>query len=86
MSQSQIVSLLMMAAGLGLMAIAIVRHVRSRAARVTARVRSALVARLMMAAGLALLLVDRLDRNALPQVLARVQAAMWSAVPPGGRR
>jgi hypothetical protein len=35
---------------------------------------------LMMAAGLALLLVQRLDQQALPRVLARVKAAMWSAI------
>ena len=33
-----------------------------------------------MTAGLALLLVQRLDPQALPRVLAGVKAAMWSAI------
>ena len=77
---------LMVAAGVSLLMLALVREVPSRVARVKARVRSALVrvrsilvGALLMAAGLSLLLVQRLDREALPRVLADVKTAMWSA-------
>ena len=86
MSQGQIVSLLMLAAGLALLALGLLLEVRTRAARVHARVRSTLIGALMLAAGLALLLVHRLDREALPRVLAGVQAAVWSAAAPQWRR
>jgi hypothetical protein len=78
---------LMAAAGVVLLVIVLVRDGPARAVRVKARVRSALarvrsavVGALLMAAGLALLLVQRLDPEALPRVLAGVKAAMWSAV------
>ena len=80
MSQGQIVSGLIAAAGGALLVLALVRVAPSRVASVNAQVRSALVDALMMAAGLALLLVHRLDRTALPRVLAGVKAAMWSAI------
>ncbi len=77
---------LMVAAGVALLVLVLVREAPSRAARVKARVRSALlrvrsvlVGALLMVAGLALLLVQRLDQKALPRVLADVKAAMWSA-------
>ena len=87
MSRGQIISGLIAAAGIALLLLTLVREAPSRLARVKARVRSALVrvrsvlvGVLMMAAGLALLLVQRLDREALPRVLANVKAAMWSAI------
>ena len=87
MSHGQIISMLIAAAGVTLLVLTLVREVPSRVARGKARVRSALarvrsvvVGGLMMAAGLALLLVQRLDSTALPRVLARVKAAMWSAI------
>ena len=77
---------LMAAAGVALLVLALMREAPSRAARVKARARSALirvrsvvVGALLMTAGLALLLVHRLDKTALPRVLADVKAAMWSA-------
>jgi hypothetical protein len=85
-SQGQVVSLLMLAAGLALLALGLLLEVRARAAKVEARVRCTLVGALMLAAGLALLLVHRLDRDALPRALTGVQAAMWSAVPPARKR
>ena len=80
MSQGQIVSGLIAAAGVALLVLALVRAAPSRVASVKARVRSTLVDALMMAAGLALLLVQRLDPTALPRVLAGVKAAMRSAI------
>ena len=80
MSQGQIVSGLIAAAGVALLVFALVRAAPSRVASVKAEVRSTLVDALMMAAGLALLLVQRLDPEALPRVLAGVKAAMWSAI------
>ena len=86
MSHGQIISGLMAAAGIALLILALIHEAPTRAATVKARMRSALggvrsglVGALMMAAGLALLLVQRLDREALPRVLAGVKAAMWSA-------
>ena len=79
MSQGQIISGLMTAAGLALLVLALMRETR-RVARVEAELRCAVVEALMMTAGLALLLVQRLDPMALPRVLARVRAAMWSAI------
>lgn len=79
MSHGQIISLLMLAAGLTLLAVGLLLELRAHAASVKTRVRSTLVGALMVAAGLALLLVHRLDRDALPRLLAGVQAAMWSA-------
>ena len=77
---------LMVAAGVALLVLALVREAPTRAANLKARVRAALVrvrsilvGALLMAAGLSLLLVQRLDREALPRVLADVKAAMWSA-------
>ena len=77
---------LLVAVGVALLVLVLVREAPSRAARVKSRVRSALVrvrsvlvGALMMIAGLALLLVHRLDQTALPRVLADVKAAMWSA-------
>ena len=77
---------LMVAAGVALLVLALVREGPSRAASLKARVRSALVqvrsalvGALLMTAGLSLLLVQRLDKTALPRVLADVKAAMWSA-------
>ena len=86
MTQGQLVSGLIAAAGIALLMLALIREAPARATGVEAGVRSALggvrsasVGALMMAAGLALLLVQRLDREALPRVLAGVKAAMWSA-------
>ena len=77
---------LMVAAGVALLVLVLVREAPSRVARMKARVRSALVrvrsavvGALLMSAGLTLLLVHRLDKTALPRVLADVKAAMWSA-------
>jgi hypothetical protein len=84
MSQGQVVSLLMLAAGVALLALGLLLELRARAARVRARVRCTLVGALMLAAGLALVLVHRLDRDALPRVLTGVQAAVWSAAAPHG--
>ena len=93
MSQGQIVSGFMLAAGVALLVLGLVREAPSWAVRVKARVRSALagvrsalVGGLMMAAGLALLLVHRLDPTALPRALANVKAAMRSAIAEGSRR
>ena len=80
MSQGQIISGLMTAAGVALLVLALMRETPHRVARVEAELRCAVVEALMMTAGLALLLVQRLDPTALPRVLARVKAAMWSAI------
>ena len=76
---------LMVAAGVALLVFVLVREAPSRAAKAKARVRSdlvrvrsVLVGALMMTAGLALLLVHRLDKKALPRVLAGVNVAMLS--------
>ena len=79
MSQGQIISGLMTAAGVALLVLALMRET-PRVARVEANLRRAVVEALMMTAGLALLLVQRLDPTALAGVLARVKAAMWSAI------
>ena len=79
MSQGQIISGLMTAAGAALLVLALMRETH-RVAKVKAELRCAVVEALMMTAGLALLLVQRLDPTALPRVLARVKAAMWSAI------
>ena len=87
MSHGQIISGFMLAAGVALLVLGLVREapywaasVNARVRSALARVRSALVGALMMTAGLALLLVQRLDTTALPRALARVKAAMWSAI------
>ena len=86
MTQGQIVAGLMEAAGVALLLLALMREARVGPAHVKPRlwsslvgVRPALVGALMVAAGLALLLVQWLDREALPRVLAGVKAAVWSA-------
>ena len=86
MSHGQIISGLIAAAGIALLMLTLPREAPSRLAHGKARVRSAvarlrsvLVGGLLMAAGVALLLVQRLDREALPRVLADVKAAVWSA-------
>ncbi len=78
---------LMVAAGVALLVLALVREAPSRVASLKAnvrsalaRVRSVLVGALMMTAGLALLLVQRLDQTALPRVMEGVKAAMWSSI------
>ena len=93
MSHGQIISGLIAAAGVALLMLALIREAPTRAASVKTRVgsplggvRSALAGALMMAAGLALLLVQRLDREALPRVLAGVRAAAWSAATATRRR
>ena len=78
MSQGQIISGLMTTAGVALLVLALMRETH-RVAKVKAELRRAVVEALMMTAGLALLLVQRLDREALPRVLANVKAAIWSA-------
>ena len=89
MTQGQVVAGLMAAAGVALLLLALTREAPSRPAKVKASLWSALVGvgpalvgALMMVAGLALLLVQRLDREALPRVLAGVKAAMSSAAAP----
>ena len=79
MTQGQIVAGLIAAAGIALLVVALIREPPSRAVTVKARARSAFIGALMMAAGLTLLLVQRLDQDALPRVLAGVKAVMWSA-------
>ena len=79
MTSGQIVSALIASAGVALLVLALMRETH-RVARVKAELRCAVVEALMMTAGLALLLVQRLDPTALPRVLARVKAAMWSAI------
>jgi hypothetical protein len=80
MTQGQLLSGLLAVGGLTLLVIIVAVEAPPLVARVTARVRAAVVDALMMAAGLALLLVQRLDPTALPRVLAGVKAAMWSAI------
>ena len=80
MTQGQIISGLIVASGVTLLLLVLARDAPSWVAMVKTRMRATLVEALMMTAGLALLLVQRLDPQALPRVLARVRAAMWSAI------
>jgi hypothetical protein len=80
MSQGQIISALIAAAGATLLVLAVALEAPPRVASVKATARAAVIDALLVTAGLALLLVQRLDPTALPRVLARVKAALWSAI------